>query len=50
MAVLERRLNHLFRHNLDCQKIADIPGVTTKPKLNVPLEKHRCRVVSHGGN
>jgi len=27
MAVLERRLSHLFRHSADCQKIADIPGV-----------------------
>ncbi len=27
MAVLERRLSNLFRHNPDCQKIAEIPGV-----------------------
>jgi transposase len=27
MTVLERRLANLFRHNPDCQKVADIPGV-----------------------
>jgi transposase len=27
MAVFERRLASLFRHNPDCQNVADIPGV-----------------------
>jgi transposase len=27
MTVLDRRLANLFRHNPDCQKVADIPGV-----------------------